>query len=75
MSTAAYFCHSRLSHLEYNCSVIKVDWLAGRAYYRIPITFATVAHGTAEKNLVARDALAMHHGVLWGCPPNLILVF
>jgi hypothetical protein len=24
---AAYFCHSCCSHEEYNCSMIKVDWL------------------------------------------------
>ena len=24
---AAYFCHSRKSHLEYNCALIKVDLL------------------------------------------------
>jgi hypothetical protein len=25
---AAYFCHSCLSQVEYNCGLIKVDWLA-----------------------------------------------
>jgi hypothetical protein len=24
----AYFCHSPLSQVEYNCALIKVDWLA-----------------------------------------------
>jgi hypothetical protein len=24
----AYYCHSRLSPVEYNCALIKVDWLA-----------------------------------------------
>ncbi len=24
---AAYFCHSRLSQVEYNCAMIKMDWL------------------------------------------------
>jgi hypothetical protein len=25
---AAYFCHSRQPQVEYNCALIKVDWLA-----------------------------------------------
>ncbi len=25
---AAYFCHSCYSQVEYNCELIKVDWLA-----------------------------------------------
>ncbi len=25
---SAYFCHSSLSKVDYNCALIKVDWLA-----------------------------------------------
>jgi hypothetical protein len=32
---AAYFCHSRLSQVEYNCALIKVDWLAAGIALRL----------------------------------------
>jgi hypothetical protein len=32
---AAYFCHSRQSQVEYNCSLIKVDWLAACIALRV----------------------------------------
>jgi hypothetical protein len=32
---AAYFCPSRLSQVEYNCALIKVDWLAACIALRV----------------------------------------
>jgi hypothetical protein len=32
---AAYFCHSRLSQVEFNCALIKVDWLAACITLRV----------------------------------------
>jgi hypothetical protein len=32
---AAYFYHSRQSQVEYNCALIKVDWLAACIALRV----------------------------------------
>jgi hypothetical protein len=32
---AAYFCHSRKSQVAYDCSLIKVDWLAACIALRV----------------------------------------
>jgi hypothetical protein len=32
---AAYFCHSRSSEVEYNCLLMKLDWLAACIALRV----------------------------------------
>jgi hypothetical protein len=46
---AAYFCHSRNSQEEYNCSLIKVDWLAACIALRMVGAVLVVSSGDGVK--------------------------
>jgi hypothetical protein len=40
-----YFCHSCQSQVEYNCSFIKVDWLAACIELRVVGSISVVSSG------------------------------
>jgi hypothetical protein len=42
-NVAAYFCHSCLSEVEYNCALIKLDWLAACMVDAVLVFFSSVA--------------------------------
>jgi hypothetical protein len=46
---SVYFCHSRQSQVEYNCALIKVDWLAACIALRMVGAVVVVSSGVGVK--------------------------